>query len=50
MSKNKPGCTSYLLRDVKDNFWHSVKVRATKDKMPIRQLIIKAIQEYLGRI
>jgi|KBSSwiStaDraftv2_1062776.scaffolds.fasta_scaffold00399_25 predicted DNA binding CopG/RHH family protein len=39
---------TYLLRDVDPGLWQRVKVRAAKDGVPIRTLILKLLRTYLS--
>jgi plasmid stability protein len=38
--------SAYLLRDVADDLWKHVKVRAAKDGLSIRQVIISLLVYY----
>ncbi len=36
----------YLLRDIPDNLWHRVKVRAAMDGRTMRQVLLDALEQY----
>ena len=36
----------YLLRDIPDELWHRVKVRAAIDGQTIRQVLLDALERY----
>jgi plasmid stability protein len=38
--------SAYLLRDVADDLWKRVKVRAARDEMSIREVILKLLAYY----
>ena len=40
---------SYLLRDIPAELWTAAKHRAVDDGMSLRELILKALQEYIGK-
>jgi hypothetical protein len=39
---------SYLLRDIPAELWTAAKHRAVDEGMSLRELILKALQEYIG--
>ena len=38
--------SAYLLRDVADDLWKRVKVRAAKDGLSIREIVIRLLTHY----
>ncbi len=38
---------SYLLRDIPEQLWTAAKHKAVDEKLSLRELILKALQEYL---
>ena len=42
----KINMASYLLRDIPDELWHRVKVRAAMDGLTMRQVLLDALEEY----
>lgn len=43
---NQSMSTTYLLRDVADDLWKRVKVRAARDEMSIRDVLIRLLTYY----
>ena len=39
---------NYLLRDIPAELWAAAKHKAVDEKLNLRELILKALQEYLG--
>ena len=37
---------AYSLRDVPDDLWHKVKLRAVQDRLKVRDVIIAALKRY----
>jgi len=40
---------SYLLRDIPEQLWTAAKHRAVDEGMSLRELILKALQEYISK-
>lgn len=39
---------TYLLRDIDPDFWRRVKVKAAKEGVPIRSLLLSLLLAWLG--
>ena len=40
---------NYLLRDIPEELWTAAKHRAVDEGLNLRELILKALQEYIGK-
>lgn len=44
----RESATTYLLRDVPDDLWAAAKHRAVDEDLSLRDLLLKALRQYLG--
>lgn len=43
-----PDAESYLLRDIPQELWHRVKMRATAEGISIRDMLLQALRSYIA--